>query len=172
MALMVGLLVSFIDSVFSAQVYLEPEKFLEQAFDGEIPKAKKIYVKGEIRKKIESILGHKFRGIRIKYWAKGERTAWILEEIGKAHPITTGYLVDQGSISKVRVLIYRETRGWEVKRPSFTIQFEGATHKSMEYELDREINNISGATLSVRALTKLARIALYLDDAIKKQAKK
>ena len=64
-------------------------------------------------------------------------------------------------ILEVKVLIFRESRGWEVKYPFFTDQFKGATLVS-DNNLDRKIDGITGATLSVNALTKLGRIALLL----------
>ena len=61
----------------------------------------------------------------------------------------------------VKVLIFRESRGWEVRYPFFTDQFKGATLVT-DNNLDRKIDGITGATLSVNALTKLGRIALLL----------
>jgi hypothetical protein len=61
------------------------------------------------------------------------------------------------------VLIFRESRGWEVRHDFFTDQFKGVTLND-DRELDLPIDNISGATLSVRALTRLARLALYLHN--------
>jgi hypothetical protein len=66
-------------------------------------------------------------------------------------------------ILDVKVLIFRESRGWEVRYPFFTDQFKDAT-LTAERNLDRKIDGISGATLSVNALTKLARLALFLDS--------
>jgi hypothetical protein len=61
----------------------------------------------------------------------------------------------------LRVLEFRESRGWEVRYPFFTDQFGGIGLRP-DLQLDRPIDGISGATLSVRALKKLARLALYL----------
>ena len=44
-------------------------------------------------------------------------------------------------------------------------QFKDATLTG-DKELDKKIDGISGATLSVNALTKLARLALYLDSQV------
>jgi len=49
----------------------------------------------------------------------------------------------------------------EVRYPFFTDQYKDASLQK-DKQLDRTIDGISGATLSVRALTKLARLALYL----------
>ena len=64
------------------------------------------------------------------------------------------------------MLVYRESRGDEVRYPRFTGQFTGAGLNSRQ-ELDRGIDVISGATLSVNALTRLARLALYLDGQVR-----
>lgn len=142
-------------------VYLAPEAFLAEVFGGAPPKAAKLWLTASHRDAIEEILGHGLGVLRIGYWRAGERTAWILEEIGKVKPITTGLAVDDGAIERIRVLIYRESRGWEVRHDFFTAQFVGARLDG-RLRLDRGIDGISGATLSVRALTGLARLALYL----------
>lgn len=149
----------------TADVYLEPEAFLAGAFDGDPPQPSVLWLSGTTRDVVEEILGHDYRGIRVRYWQRGTRTAWILEEIGKHEPITTGLIVDQGELVRIRVLIYRESRGWEVRHDFFTEQFEGAELVE-DRRLDRPIDGISGATLSVRALTKLARVALYLHEQV------
>lgn len=147
--------------VRAADVYLEPDAFLAGAFDGAPPEPSVLWLSGTTRDVVEEILGHDYRGVRVRYWQRGTRTAWILEEIGKHKPITTGLIVDAGELVRIRVLIYRESRGWEVRHDFFTEQFEGAQLVE-DQQLDRPIDGISGATLSVRALTKLARVALYL----------
>jgi len=144
------------------EVYKEPTEFLASVFDGDQPDAEAMWLSGNTRDTAEAILGHAYNGARIRYWQRDDKTAWILEEIGKHEPITTGYVVEGGEIERVKVLIYRESRGWEVRQDFFVEQFEGATLTGEGYELDRSIHGISGATLSVRALTKLARLALYL----------
>ncbi len=146
-------------------VYLAPDAFLSDVFGGTAPMQKKFWIRGEHRGAIRDILGHGFGALRIAYWRNGGRTAWILEEIGKVKPITTGLAVDNGAVERVRVLIYRESRGWEVRHSFFTDQFVGA-RLVRGNNLDRRIDGISGATLSVRALTNLARLALYLHTAV------
>ena len=99
---------------------------------------------------------------RIRYWADDGKTAWILDEIGKTEPITTGFIVRGGKLAEVKVLIYRESHGWEVSRPFFTKQFVGASLKGDK--LSTSVDGVVGATLSVRALTKLSAAALYLSQ--------
>ena len=153
-------------------VYQEPDDFIKQVFDNNPPKPDVLWLDKELKKQIIEILDHKYKGLRVRYWAHADetaqtnnRTAWILEEIGKEKPITAGIVINNGKIELVKVLVFRESRGWEVRHDFFTNQFKQAALKP-NHRLDRSIDNISGATLSVRAVSKLARIALLLDATI------
>lgn len=146
-------------------VYLEPEKFINQIFDNNPPKPDKLWITKKLNAEINNILGHDLGVIRTRYWDDGVKTAWILEEIGRDKPITVGLVVKDKKIEQINVLIFRESRGWEVKYPFFTDQYKQAS-LTTENKLDRKIDGISGATLSANALTKLARLALYLDAQI------
>ena len=53
-----------------------------------------------------------------------------------------------------------------MRYPFFTDQFVAARLQSDE-RLDRSIDGITGATLSVGAVTRIARVALVLDATIK-----
>jgi hypothetical protein len=142
-------------------VFQQPQAFLQQTFPEGVPEPEVIWIIGDIEKSVINIMGHELDQLRVRYWMDGGRSAWILEEIGKEEPITTGIVVKKGKIEQIKVLIYRESRGWEVRYNFFTDQFKGA-HLQATRELDRPIDNISGATLSVNALIKLARLALFL----------
>ena len=151
-------------SVSARGVYQTNEAFLAETFDGEVPKSKVIWIKGELRKTIADILGHRYSGLRIRYWDNGQRSAWILNEIGKEQPITFGIVIEADKIKHVKVLAFRESRGWEIRHPAFTQQFKDAT--LIDKSLDRHIDGVSGATLSVWAMTAVTRLALYLDTLI------
>ena len=141
--------------------YQEPTVFLNDVFNGDVPQAKKIWLTGEIRKTATEILQHKPDRLRLSYWKKNQSSVWILNEIGKEKPITVGFVINKNKIEKVKVLIFRESRGDEIRHDFFTQQFKQARLKT-DSQLDRTIDGISGATMSVRALTKLARLALFL----------
>jgi len=121
-----------------------------------------LWINKEQRGHIEEILGHRFGPFRIRYWGEDHRTGWIFEEIGKELPITVGVIVEDGKIIDLTVLEFRESRGGEVVYPFFTGQFKQVQLKAGEpYALDKTIDGITGATLSVRALKKVATLALY-----------
>lgn len=143
-------------------VFATAEQFYANAFDAE-PEAKMLWLGGEQLDQAQQILGHRFAGIRVRYQAVGDRSAWILDEIGKTHPITFGVIVDNNTIAAVQVLEFRESRGGEVRYDSFTEQFIGGELKKNQSEpaLDKHIDGITGATMSVRAMKKVATLALY-----------
>ena len=143
--------------------YLETDEYLRGVFPAELPAAKVLWVTGELREGVERMLGHDFKSLRVRYWYDGAKSAWVLDEVGKEMPITIGVSVAAGSIDNVSVLEFRESRGWEVRYPFFTDQFVAARLGPNE-RLDRKIDGITGATLSVNAVTRIARIALLLHE--------
>ncbi len=158
----VALIVLLVAATTHATVYQEAGAFVEEAFAGKPPEPKTLWLDTTMQAEIVKILGHRYPVMRLRYWSEGHRSAWILEEIGKEEPITVGIVVNRQKIELIKVLEFRESRGGEVRHPFFTRQFEGAGLRD-DRDLDRSIDGISGATLSVRALTKLSRLALYLD---------
>lgn len=158
-------LLSLLSSVCVAAIYQTPDAFIKESFAGTTPEVNIFWPDAALKQSMEKILGHAYLGLRIRYWSSGQRSAWILDEIGKDKPITTGVVINNNQIEKIRVLEFRESRGWEVRHSFFTEQFDQAS-LNKELQLDRHIDNISGATLSVNALTKIARLALLLNQHI------
>jgi len=153
-------------SVSARGVYQSNQDFLLEVFNNAPPKSKVVWMKGELRQGIRDILGHPYAGLRIRYWQQDEKSAWILEEIGKTEAITFGVVIANNKVDSVKVLAFRESRGSEIRYPAFTQQFQGAGLEAQQ--LDRHIDGISGATLSVRAMTLIVEMALYLDKFINK----
>jgi len=146
------------DSVFETQA-----EFVARAFGSSPPQARAIWLSGEVKRSVKQYLGHDYPALRLRYWCRAQRTAWVLEEIGKELPITVGVVVDHQHIESLRVMVYRENRGGEVSTPAFSNQFNGIS-LGADNALDREIDGITGATLSVQALTRLAQLALFLHE--------
>lgn len=144
-------------------VYETTDQFLQRAFDGSPPAPQVIWLSGERKEQVRAMLGHDYPALRLRYWCDASRSAWILEEIGKELPITVGVIVSAQKIQSLRVMVYRENRGGEVASSTFTDQFRGAAPGPVQ-GLDRKFDGITGATLSVKALKKLAKVALYLDS--------
>ena len=130
--------------------------------------AQLLWLAPELKTKIKNILGHPYAGARIRYWKDGTRIAWILNEIGKVEPITIGIITSGSQIEKVDILVYRESRGHEVGNDFFLEQFNQA-RLAKGQKLDRNIDNITGATLSVGSVTRTSRLALFLSEYILSQ---
>lgn len=160
------LLLTLVFPAWGADQEAEMDRFLGETL-GKPPDAETLWIVGDLQPAVRAILEHDYPAPRVRYWRAGQRTVWVLDEIGKEMPITVGIAIADGAVERVKVLLYRESRGWEVKSPAFTAQFSGA--KLAEgHRLDRHIDGISGATLSVRALSRLTRIALLFDRQVNK----
>ena len=142
-------------------------EFLNQSFDDDVPEVKTIWLKGTLKSDVRKTLGHDYPALRIRYWLKGGRSVWILDEIGRDKPITMGFAIESSQLVSVRVLVFRESRGDEIRLPSFTRQFDGSALVN-KHQLDRHIDGISGATLSVNAVRILAAVALQLANHVMK----
>lgn len=141
--------------------YMETSDYLRAAFPNAEPMPDTLWVTNELRRSVEAALGVGIASLRVRYWHHDRRTAWILDEIGKEQPITVGVVVEDDKASMVRVLEFRESRGWEVRYPFFTDQFNDA-RLNAKAEIDPRIDSITGATLSVNAVTRVVRLALFL----------
>ena len=149
-----------------AEVYKTPEAFLHEAQDGASPPAAKaIFLTRDLQREVAAVMGHPYKALRIRYWRQADETIWVLDEIGKEEAITIGFVVAGGAIRDTEVLEFRESRGWEIRFPAFTRQFLGARLAAGD-ELDRPIDGITGATLSVGAYHRLARLALLLHQRV------
>ena len=94
-----------------------------------------------------------------KVWlarAGGRGLGWLLVDqvIGKTELITYAVAVDaHGAVKSVEILDYREAHGGEVRLAGWRQQFVGKTGAVLP-ELNKDIKNISGATLSCRHVTE------------------
>ncbi len=148
-----------------AEVYQTPESFVGEALGNVAPAPQTLWLNGDLQARIRQVLGHPYKSFRVKYWRDEAKTVWVLDEIGKDEDITIGFLVNDAAIERTAVLAFRESRGWEIKFPSFTRQFAGVRLDG-EDGLDRTIDGITGATLSVDAYRRLAHLALVLHRAV------
>jgi len=149
---------------FAAEiVHLSAADFLAQSLPGCQQTA--LWLKKDVKTEIEALLERPYNGARIRYCTADGKTAWILDEIGKTEPITSGVVVNHGVVEQVRVLVFRESRGGEVHREAFTRQYldSGLDGKG---RLDRGIDGITGATMSVNAVNRQVRLALLLDSLV------
>ncbi|MBC7838152.1 MAG: FMN-binding protein [Nitrospiraceae bacterium] len=90
--------------------------------------------------------------------------AMVHNTIGKHKHMTYMVGVDtSGACTDVELLVFREARGSEVRRKRFNAQYEGKT-VSDPIRINKDIINISGATMSVRSISAGVKRVLVLVD--------
>ncbi len=166
----------------STKVYLDQDSFLTlikslEPHKGEVQfQTKTLWLDKYTQGKIKKILNHNYPRLRLRYKINTGippnsdlTTVWFLDEIGKERPISFGIAVKNDKVQLIRVLEFRESRGFEIKNSAFTKQFE---HVGLDGDgkLDQSIDGITGATMSVRAMKKISRIALFLHKKIISEA--
>ncbi len=91
--------------------------------------------------------------------------AFIDDQMGQHRPITFAVkLSPEGTVMREEVMVYRESRGDEIRSPRFSKQFRGKTVRD-SLRPNKDIDCVSGATISSRAITVGVRRALVLFDA-------
>jgi len=144
-------------------VYMTTEQFLNHTFADAPPTPKVIWLNADIKEQLAKILHRPYRSLRVRYWQQGTQSAWVFNEIGKEMPITIGVVLNGQQVESVKILTFRESRGWEVKYPFFTDQFQGIA-LTKKNKLNQYIDGITGATLSVAAVKRATKLALYLNQ--------
>ena len=90
----------------------------------------------------------------------------VLDVIGKERPITFMIGISpQARIIGLEVLVYRESQGSEIRSKRFMKQFIGKTVEA-PLKLGRDIDGISGATLSSRSTAYAVKKALALTQVV------
>ncbi len=123
----------------------------------------------EKKSQVEERIGWKFPEQSFEVYV-GETGAQIdgyvlvQNTIGKHKPMTYMVGVDsRGHVSDVELLVFRESRGSEIRRKRFNAQYEGKTVLD-PVRINKDIINISGATMSVRSMSAGVKRVLVLVD--------
>ncbi len=162
--------------------YLTPQEMLqEDVFLTEDEAAKLMFPKSERiereilrltpeqKTKIEERIGWHFPETEFtvyigKTGGRIDGYAVVQNTIGKHKPMT--YMVGvypNGEVSNVEVMVFREARGSEVRTKRFNSQYEGKTVFD-PIRINRDIINLTGATLSVRSMSAGVKRALVTVD--------
>jgi len=148
----------------------------EQAQRGFFPAAdsfleKKLDLSNDQLAQIEARSRTRMRLKRFRLWealAHGQRVGVVIvdEVYGKHEFITYAVGIDPaGKIVGIEILDYRESYGGEVRNAQWRAQFVGKNAQD-RLELDKDIRNISGATLSCQHVTEGVRRNLALFHAV------
>ena len=150
-----------------AQVLLTPAQALVEVFPRAAGYREHVFTpSAEQRGRLEATLGRRLFEPRYSWMVVYDAAnrllgyALVTDERGKYRPITfmVGVTTDF-RVSDAAVMVYRESRGGEVQRERFTSQYRGRTLRD-PIQINRDIINISGATISVRSMNAGVRKAL------------
>lgn len=155
-------------SAAGAQTFLTEQQALELAFprQGRLTTEER-RLGAEEREKIEKSAGLRFPEPSYKFFVnhldgRVDAYALILNEIGKSEPITFMVAVDaSGKVRDVGLMVFRESRGWEVRERRFMNQFRGKRARS-PLRVNQDVLNYTGATLSSQAIARGVKKALVL----------
>ncbi len=145
--------------------------------DSVILELHKLVIDPATKKKIEIRAGQRFFKDYLYAWKilKNDSLSGyaVLDNVyGKAMPITFLVIMDLGGkITAARVIKYRESYGGGVAKLSWLEQFIGKDDQS-SYEIGRDVDAISGATISVNALTRGIKKITCLFDFIQEALNK
>ena len=123
----------------------------------------------EKKEQIEERIGWKFpeESFEVYVGETGDKVdgyAVLHNTIGKHRHMTYMVGVDaEGRCMNVELLVFREAKGSEVGKKRFNSQYEGKT-VSDPIRINKDIINISGATMSVRSISAGVKRVLVLVD--------
>lgn len=152
------------------------EEFMteEEAVKTILPKSQRIYkemirLTPEKKELIEQRIGWKFpeESFELYIGETGDKIdgyAMIHNTIGKYKHMTYMVGVDpNGTCTDVELLVFRDAKGSEVGKKRFNSQYDGRT-VSDPIRINKDIINISGATMSVRSMSAGVKRVLVLVD--------
>ena len=154
-----------------AEVFLTEEEAVKLMF----PKSERVRkellrVPMDKKTTIEERIGWKFpeESFEVYIGESGSQIdgyALVQNTIGKHKPMTYMVGVDaRGHVSNIELLVFREARGSEVRTKRFNVQYEGKTVLD-PVRINKDILNISGATMSVRSMTAgIKRVLVLVDE--------
>lgn len=140
--------------ILYAETYLTVEQARQVLWNGMSMHAVDILLTRQQMQSIRKAGKVRVRNKRINAW-KTDSGGWFIVDnvIGKHENIDIAVALGKhGEVKGIEVLVYRETYGDEVRNVKWLAQFHGRDYRQ-HLKLDRDIKNISGATLSCRHIT-------------------
>jgi len=164
--LYVGFVLLWLSGAVSAQAgaatYYSVDEISTAVFGAANVQNTAVWLTADRKSESAEVFGSALTQARFRYqYADGTRL-WLLNEIGKDKPISYAVATKDGKISRIEVMVFRESRGDEIRLPQYTAQFQNLS-LTEDGDLSAHVDGISGATYSVRSMKKVAKMALLLD---------
>jgi Na+-translocating ferredoxin:NAD+ oxidoreductase RnfG subunit len=137
-----------------AAVYLTIQQAQALLFPGASFQPHTITLTDEQAKAIERASGASVRNRQLRAWRVSTGGWFLVDEVVGKHefiPFALG-LDEQGTVKGVEILEYREAYGGQIREPNWRRQFVGR-RPGARLRLEKDVRNISGATLSCKHVT-------------------
>ena len=152
-----------------ATTYLSVEQAQAAIFPGARMTAVHITLTDAQAREIEERADVNVRNRELHAWRVEGGGLFVVDEVLGKHELITyaiGLNAD-GSVRGIEIMDYRESYGYEIRNEAWRRQFVGKT-VAAPLKLDRDIKNISGATLSCRHIADgVKRLLAAYDVALK-----
>jgi electron transport complex protein RnfG len=159
--------VIFLSMSAHAETVMELKTFLKEELSGSTAMSKETFpLTAEQKKALTKIAANATDDSFVFYYAKSakaaiEKACTVVPQQGKEGPMTIGICFDpNGFVKKVSILEFSEERGRPVKDQTFLKQFSGQK-VSAAFEVGKDIDAISGATISSKAVSEAVRKAAF-----------
>ena len=149
--------------------YLTVEQAQQAIFPGEKLSQSFINLTNQQVQEIERRSDTNVRRKQVQLWKSANGGFFIVDEVVGKHEYITyaAGLNPDGTVKQIEIMTYRESYGYEIRNADWRAQFVGK-NSSAPLKLDKDIKNISGATLSCRHITEgVKRILATYEVALK-----
>lgn len=149
--------------------YLTAEQAQQAIFPGEKLSQSFINLTNQQVQEIERRSDTNVRRKQVQLWKSANGGFFIVDEVVGKHEYITyaAGLNPDGTVKQIEIMTYRESYGYEIRNADWRAQFVGK-NSSAPLKLDKDIKNISGATLSCRHITEgVKRILATYEVALK-----
>ena len=152
----------------SAETYLTENQAAAVLFPGVRLEPRWIDLSADDIKKISRASGERVSEPHVRFLMGPHQEIVMIDRvIGKHELITYAVgLEPQGQVRGVEIMDYRETYGYQIRNKAWREQFMGKTARD-PIQLEKDIKNISGATLSSAHVTNGVRRILQTYEILK-----
>jgi Na+-translocating ferredoxin:NAD+ oxidoreductase RnfG subunit len=154
-----------------ATVYLSVEQAQAILFPGATFQPQPLTLTDAQVKAIEHASGVHVLSKQLKVWRASTGDWFIVDEVVGKHeyiPFALG-LDEKGAVKGIEILEYKEAYGGQIREPEWQKQFVGKD-AGTKLQLDKNIRNISGATLSCKHISDGVERLLSTYELVIKQA--
>lgn len=151
-----------------AEIYMSADQAAQIFFPNQVFKKKSVALTNDEKNKIESLTRNSVKSNHLDLLISQQSNVVIVDQvIGKHELITYAIgLTKEGKIQGIEIMEYRESYGHQVRREAWRKQFTGKD-VSAPLQLNKDIKNLSGATLSSSHITDGVRRVLQTYEQIK-----